>query len=665
MPKIKFENGVVVNVEGNPTQADIEEIASQMGIKKAETPGGVSGAFKRGWSGLKEDLNKRTEKVGEAIGAQQSGASKALQVAGQGFGTIGDVIGAGITTAASALTPDEPEQAIKTKFTEGVKKIMETQTAKGMMEKYYKFKEENPELAGNIEAVGNIADALLNATGVGAGVKGAEIAGKGAIRAGVKGVEELASAGSKATSFSKRVGEITSKVRAQAKEKFADTKIGEKVSDLVSPLDNNTRKTIDPLASIPEERIPGISKEVIDKSKEATSGKLEYYLNKARRATQNPSLPTPLEFAGKKAEEALDAIGKKIAKNGALKRAETEALKDKVITGVGEIKTKLMDSLGEIAGVELDEAGEFVAKAGRTLAISDKADLQLVKNINSKLASLGDSPSFKQVDDAVDYLQDLLYKKKANLAQPINSKIEGMVKKITGELNGKLRQAGSKLYRESNQTISRMLDVRDNLNKALGRDANKGGSLMKRVFSPTDGGTKELFKEIKRITGIDLNEEATLAKFAMEQLGDARQANLLEQLELIKDSMGAGKGSFLTEAIKNITKKAGESVVGDKVDRARRILKKDTPKIKLDKLIDVEGDAISETIKKIPEGEKSMTKGAIDVVKTEDGYMVLDGQHRASEALQSGKKEINANVLSKEEALKKYGDRWPEIEYIL
>lgn len=575
MPKIKFENGVTVNVEGNPTPQDIEEIASNVGVSKpVETPGGVVGALKSGWSGLKESLNKRVDNTGKAMNADQNVASKTLQVAGQGLGTIGDVIGNAIGATASALTPDEAEMKIKKAVGTGVQKVMETDTAKKAVGKYTEFKEENPESAGNLEAIVNIADALLNATGVGAGAKGVKIAGQGALKAGAKGVEELATAGAKATSFSNKVSEITSRVGAQAKEKFADTKIGEKISDMVAPLDNNTRKTIDPLASVPEEKIPGISKEVIGKAKEATSGKLEYYLNKARRATQNPSLPTPLEFAGKKAEESLDAIGKKIAKNGALKRAETEAFKDKVISGVGEIRTKLMDSLGEIAGVELDDAGEFIAKAGRTLAISDKADLQLVKNINSKLASLGDSPSFKQVDDAVDYLQDLLYKKKANLAQPINNKIEGMVKKITGELNGKLRQTGSKLYRESNQTISRMLDVRDNLNKALGRDASKGGSLMKRVFSPTDGGTKELFKEIKKITGIDLNEEATLAKFAMEQLGDARQANLLEQLELIKGSLGAGKGSFLTEAIKNIAKKAGESVVGNQVDRARRILKK-------------------------------------------------------------------------------------------
>lgn len=167
----------------------------------------------------------------------------------------------------------------------------------------------------------------------------------------------------------------------------------------------------------------------------------------------------------------------------------------------------------------------------------------------------------------------MLYKKKSNLAVPINGKIEGIVKNITGELNSKLRSVGGDLYKKSNQRLSGMMDARDLLNKALGRDANKGGSLMKRVFSPTDGGTKELFNTIKKITGIDLNEEATLAKFAMENAGDARQANLLEQLELLKGAVGA-KGSFLTEAVKNIAQRVGKSAIGTPVDRARRILQK-------------------------------------------------------------------------------------------
>lgn len=580
MPKIRFENGTVVNFDGNPTQQDIDEIASKIGVNQPQPqnePGGVVGALKKGWEDLKTDFTKREDNTGKAMNANQSGLSKTLQVLGQGFGLVGDVAGNAIGTTVSAITPDEVEKQVKDALGKGVNQILQTAPVKKGIEKYQGFKEAHPEAAGNVEAVANILDTLALAAGAGEAKKGAETAAKSAFKAGVEGIEKAGSmatkAGENAGSFADKIANITKKIGSEAKEKFAESKIGEKVADVVSPMDNNVKKTIDPLASVPKENIPNIPKEVIDKVKEATSGRMEFYLNKARRAVQNPSLPTPLEFAGKKAEEALSKIGNKIAKYGQQKKVETEALKDSIIQGVPEIKTKLMDSLGEIAGVDINDAGEFVAKAGRSVAVSDPSDLKLIKTIKNKLDSLGESPTFKQVDDAVDYMQDLLYKKKANLAQPINSKIEGVVKKITGELNGKLKSSGTQLYRDSNQSISRLMEVRDNLNKALGYDANKGGSLMKRVFSPTDGGTKKMFNEIKKITGIDLNEEATLAKFAMENFGDARQANLLEQLELIKGAVGA-KGSFLADAIKRVAERAGKAAVGDQVERARRILRK-------------------------------------------------------------------------------------------
>ena len=53
---------------------------------------------------------------------------------------------------------------------------------------------------------------------------------------------------------------------------------------------------------------------------------------------------------------------------------------------------------------------------------------------------------------------------------------------------------------------------------------------MKRVFSPTSGNTRPMFEQIKVETGIDLVKEATLAKFAMESVGDFKQRSLLENI---------------------------------------------------------------------------------------------------------------------------------------
>ena len=521
----------------------------------------VVGDFKKRMGEQKENLDRTKS-------GQQGLASYVLQGAGHGAGFVGDIVGEGVKSifkgvgkVAETVAPDTTK-AVKQTSSEVGKKFLETEAGKaglsaiqGGVDMYKQWAEKNPTESRNLEAVVDIASLFPI-------LKGTKMAGEATLDIGK-------AAFNAAKTAKTAVGDVAS----VAKEKALSTRAGEAISEIVSPIDNVTKKTLDPFSSVPKENLAAIPKETIKKTKEAIAGKLDFYLNKARRAMQNPGEPSPLEFAGKKAEEVLTQLNDKLTRYGKMKKAETEKVKDMVMTGVPELRDKLMASLKERIGAEVKD-GEFVPAAGRAIAVSDPADLKLIDIIEKRLGSLGDSPTFQQVDDTVDFLQDMLYKKKSNLAIPISGKVEGIMKQITGELNAKLRESGGKLYRKANQRLSGIIDVRDNLNKALGTEGSKGGSLMKRVFSPTDGGTKALFREIKRITGIDLNEEATLAKFAMEKSGDARQANLLEQLELIKGSLGASKGSFLVDAIKNIAQRAGKTVVGDEVDRARRILRK-------------------------------------------------------------------------------------------
>lgn len=91
----------------------------------------------------------------------------------------------------------------------------------------------------------------------------------------------------------------------------------------------------------------------------------------------------------------------------------------------------------------------------------------------------------------------------------------------------------------------------------------------------------------------------------------------------------------------------------------------DTRNIAMDQLQDSEGDPISELIHKIPTNERSMTRGAIDVVETEDGFMVLDGQHRTAEAYRLGKKQMTCNILTPQAALDKFGDIWESLRDVL
>ena len=105
--------------------------------------------------------------------------------------------------------------------------------------------------------------------------------------------------------------------------------------------------------------------------------------------------------------------------------------------------------------------------------------------------------------------------------------MEGLIKETIRDLNERAKDIGGDQYKEANAAYSETRDIYDTLSKALGTDANKGAALMKQLFSPAGAMARNLFADIKRLTGIDLVNEATLAKNAMETAGDVRQKSLL------------------------------------------------------------------------------------------------------------------------------------------
>lgn len=329
--------------------------------------------------------------------------------------------------------------------------------------------------------------------------------------------------------------------------KTTGTAVKNKAVDLVTPMEKGVEKVL---------QTTGIEK-------------WDDYLTQAKNAAVDYSLPTALEKAGNVGEEALQTIRLIMDEAQNIKKSATAKLADKSVGNiVDKVLIKFREGLAERVGAGITSKGEIVELAGRSLAIAKSADNTLIKLVFDKLSDLAENPTFKRVDDTIDTLQGILYEGRQMGAVPINSKVEGLMKQIVGELNENLKIIGGVDYRGANAFWSEAKNIFDKLNKSLGEDVSKGGSLMKRVFSPTDGGTKKLFAQVKALTGIDLVEEATLAKLAMEIAGDARQASLLEQLELLRLP---GKGSFAMEAGKWILKK-----LQDTEGKAKNIIKKAT-----------------------------------------------------------------------------------------
>ena len=270
------------------------------------------------------------------------------------------------------------------------------------------------------------------------------------------------------------------------------------------------------------------------------------HFQSARNAARDPAKPTPLEIAGDKAEEAFSAVS--AARQAAVqgKKDILQRVADRRVPGntINDVMSRGIQSMNDRFGTRISAKGEVTQGEGRTLQF-DSSDQRLVEEYFSRLNALGVSPTVRQVDDFVDWAQSQLYKQSKTISkfEVASEPVVQQLQRVTGDLNTRLKDTVGGGYGEVNARISRLIELQDELSRALGADARKGGGLMKRLFSPTGGNTREIFQQVRDETGIDLVKEATLARFAMEGVGDVRQKNLLQELDAL--SQGASEFSIL------------------------------------------------------------------------------------------------------------------------
>lgn len=417
-----------------------------------------------------------------------------------------------------------------------------------------------------------------------------------------------------------------------------------KVGTMTSELRNNPM-------SLLEKPTP---KPVQSALKDTKTSVFDEYSSAAKKATESYKNPTPLEMAGEKAQSALDTIQRKLN--------STAQQKNTVINQ---------------AAVGNKPVGSIVVKFRQNLSnylkskTAIEGDSSLLRNVMSEAEKLGNNPSAKQVDKFIDYVQDKIYTSKKDLTVPVTDSTTAALRQLTGILNENLKSQLPESYRGLNSRYSTLVEVRNELNSKLGAGGERGGSLMKRVFSPSDANTKKLFEDVRVYTGVDLVNEATIARYVMETMGDARQASLLEQLQLPSLS----KQGILDYVKNYIIEQANTPEA--QIDRARSFTKPDTSAPAPAKPINMQSGMIKNpfyvkgtdgkllgsiprgkvgtvavqkikpsgelhvALEDVNVGEKSMSNLPILVKKNSDGtYIILDGNHRMAAALRNGDKDI-------------------------
>ena len=191
MAKIKFENGVTVNFEGNPTQQDIDEIATKVGIQKQSPKEGV---FKSIKSDVGSRWNEAKENAKKLKGGEINLAEYVARNAGQGIGVLTDVATDVIEPVATPVIktavklspvgmaynnmPDEVKNIIQEGLVSGIQKGSEVYNK--IPERYRK----------DIEGIVNVLSVLPAGKLTELGIKGTGVIGKGTLKIGAKGLKE-------------------------------------------------------------------------------------------------------------------------------------------------------------------------------------------------------------------------------------------------------------------------------------------------------------------------------------------------------------------------------------------------------------------------------------------------------------------------------------------
>lgn len=417
---------------------------------------------------IAESSQKRADNITTSMDAGKSGEqdiwSTSNQVVGQLAGAGADAIGAAFKGVANVFLSDKAEKDVTKFIQEQGTKVMENPGVQNIIEKY---KAMSPEEQRNLDAVGGIVSLLTNFVG-----------GEGIGVAGT-GVKNLATKSASATKTA--VGDIVETVATTAKNTIPKSK--DAFVEFIAPNIDDTTKNV----------LQNTSKE-----------KFDNVVKIAQEAT-DPTKPSTYETVAKSLSDSAKQLDSQIT-----------SLSQQKNTIISKAKTGLTNFE--------KETGKIILDINRALKDNKTAQMFIdrLKTVKTKL----------DADKVIDELQNVLYKGSKDMTIPVGSQEQKILKGAIGAYNNLLKSTLPTAYGKINSQIMSRLKVLSILNRSLSEVIDgvptRGASLVKQFFSPAGAKTKTIFNYIKKTTGIDLAQDAVLAKYVGEAFGDAKIKSLLE-----------------------------------------------------------------------------------------------------------------------------------------
>lgn len=303
----------------------------------------------------------------------------------------------------------------------------------------------------------------------------------------------------------------------------------------------NTEKIANWFASEPSEQVKTILKET-------STSKFDDYLNIAKQSSVDPRAKSVFEKVGDSLSDATKQIKKQTDSIGSQK---SQILKK---ANVGNQPFTDAPRRAIIKAMKLEDN-----------PIKEKV-ISGLKTIKTKV----------DADNIIDKIQSMVYDAKGTGLIASGSSIEKQIRGIIGELNDSLKKSLPESYKVLNQKYADRISVLNTLNRSLGEVVDgvpvRGASLIKQFFSPSGSKVKEIFEFVKKNTGVDLSQDAVVAKFLGDVFEDPKVKSLLESVPTSKAGIVNKLIDFAAEksgAIKNLQNKSRNAEINKARDFTR------------------------------------------------------------------------------------------------
>lgn len=396
--------------------------------------------------GIAERFKERQQQSMDIELSDQNLGSKILQQVGTGAGLVGDVGFEALKTA----TPEFIKEPIKG----AIGAIAQTEPVQKGVEMYGQFKEENPELAGNLEAVGNIASVVPM---VGVPAKGAQLAAK-AGKEGVEAVVDVAKQGGKVaketieTAFTPTEASVNKYITDSFNKSIKPSLAGK---DTLAKSNRFQNQALDAVKTIADNKdnlkyitpdgdeIVGLPQNLRQFSESIDQTKKTIYDEYTNLAKQAGEAGAEINL-GNTAKE-LDAV----IENKALQISNPEAV---------EYAKKIKERLADGGSVDATTAE------------------QIIKNYNSSLESFYRNPSYETASRAaID----------ASVVNNIRKDLDSVIESLTGEQYQALKNKYAALKAIEKDVVKRAnVDARKNAQGLLDyTDIFSGGDIVGGILS--------------------------------------------------------------------------------------------------------------------------------------------------------------------------------------